>query len=498
MNRRVAAVLMYAAGVLVTGATTLRAQDWTTAGYDAQRSSWVRSDAKISPDNLRKPGFQLLWKVDVGSGSTPVLLDLLIGDRGFRSLGFVGSKADHVLAIDTDLGRTEWERGFPSPPRAGSPACAAGFTPGLTRATNAAVPAAAYGGRRSGQGAQSAVGEPGQGAVTLPAARRPGDVVIPFKAPPRPPPQQPSRPRPNLHPFPLVYALASDGTLHTLNVMDGSDADPPVPFLPPYSDARGLIVVDDVAYVATNAGCGKAPAGVWALDLGSKQVTTRTTAGIAGAVGPAIGPDGTIYVATTSGELQAFEPRTLAPKGAYRAAGPGFTSSPVIFEQGGSMLIAAASRDGRIHLVSAARLAAVTAPAGPTAGPGGAAGATVSWSDSSGTRWLLAAAGGGVVAWRVIDEGGVPTLQPGWTSREIVSPLTPMVINGVVFAVSSGPGPSGASVLYALDGATGRELWSSGTAIAGVARGGLAGESGQVYVGTSDGTLYAFGFPMEH
>ena len=29
-------------------------------------------------------------------------------------------------------------------------------------------------------------------------------------------------------------------------------------------------------------------------------------------------------------------------------------------------------------------------------------------------------------------------LEPGWVSRDLVSPLTPLVINGVVFAVSSG------------------------------------------------------------
>ncbi len=496
MRKYLAAVLMYAGGVVVWG-PVVRAQDWTTGGYDAQRSSWVRSDAKISPDKLRKPGFQLLWKVNTGGVSSPVLLDLLIGHRGFRALGFVSGKADHVIALDTDLGRTEWERRLPSPP-AGSPACAASLSPGLARATNAAVPAAAYGGGNAGQFARSAVGEPGEGAVTLVAAARRRDAA------PRPAPVStpaPSRERPSPHPFPVLYALASDGALRTLNAMDGSDADPPVPFLPPHADARGLIVVDDVAYVATSAGCGTAPAAVWALDLGSKQVATwRAPAGggsgIAGALGPAIGPDGTIYVATTSGTVQALEPRTLAPKSAYRSGGPGFASSPVIFEQSGSTLIAAASRDGRIHLVDGARMASVTTPGGPTTGL--AAGAAVSWADSSGTRWLLAAARSGVVAWKVIEQNGAPTLQAGWTSRDMPSPLTPMVINGVVFAVASGPPPAGPSVLYALDGATGRELWSSGTAIAGVARGGLSGESGQVYVGTSDGTLYAFGFPMEH
>ena len=52
--------------------------------------------------------------------------------------------------------------------------------------------------------------------------------------------------------------------------------------------------------------------------------------------------------------------------------------------------------------------------------------------------------------------------------------------------------------LYALDGATGKELWSSGTTITSFARAALSAGGGQVYVVTFDNTLYAFGVPMEH
>ena len=98
-----------------------------------------------------------------------------------------------------------------------------------------------------------------------------------------------------------------------------------------------------------------------------------------------------------------------------------------------------------------------------------------------------------------------PALDAAWVSRELVSPLTPAVVNGVVFAVSSGEtstartGRSGKAVVYALDGATGKELWSSGAAIGSFVHGGaLSVGNSQVYLGTHDGTLYAFGFPMEH
>ncbi len=58
------------------------AGDWMTSGNDPQRSSWVRTDPKISADSMQKPGFQLLWKLPLrndpkpsNSLTPPVLLD---------------------------------------------------------------------------------------------------------------------------------------------------------------------------------------------------------------------------------------------------------------------------------------------------------------------------------------------------------------------------------------------------------------------------------------
>ena len=64
---------------------------------------------------------------------------------------------------------------------------------------------------------------------------------------------------------------------------------------------------------------------------------------------------------------------------------------------------------------------------------------------------------------------------------------------------ASGGARAGSAVLYALDGTTGKELWTSGAAITSfVHSGGLSGGDGQVYVPTYDNTLYAFGIPLEH
>jgi outer membrane protein assembly factor BamB len=105
------------------------------------------------------------------------------------------------------------------------------------------------------------------------------------------------------------------------------------------------------------------------------------------------------------------------------------------------------------------------------------------------------ATNGAILALKVVTEGGKPAVQPAWISRDLTAPVTPLVVNGVVFAVSaSKPQP----VLYAMNGTTGKEIWSSSKTITSP----LSGRSfwsgtGQVYVGTLDGTVYAFGFPME-
>src|SRR5579883_1156278 len=92
--------------------------DWMTAGSDAQRSSWIRTDAKISPASLRKGGFDITFKIAADpsareSLAAPLTLNSYIGYRGFRSLVFLGATADKVIGVDTDLGRIEWRRELP-------------------------------------------------------------------------------------------------------------------------------------------------------------------------------------------------------------------------------------------------------------------------------------------------------------------------------------------------------------------------------------------------
>jgi outer membrane protein assembly factor BamB len=53
-------------------------------------------------------------------------------------------------------------------------------------------------------------------------------------------------------------------------------------------------------------------------------------------------------------------------------------------------------------------------------------------------------------------------------------------------------------VLYAMNGTNGAALWNSGqTMTAALSGRSFWSATGQVYVGTTDGVVYAFGYPME-
>ena len=480
--------------------------DWFAGGGDAQRSGWVRTDPKINPHSItNNPDFRFLWKIKTASQpSDTVTLSRYIGYRGFRSFGFVVGTSGNVTAIDTDLGRIEWQKTASGGASAGGSAgCPAGTTAGVARPTSAEFPSEAGAGRgfgfARGGPAKSEVGAPGEGAATIQeiAAR----AATAGARGPMPPGAsrgaRAGRGAPGYNPFmrapAFLYLLTADGMLHAMYVSNGEEPNPAEKFVPANADAQGLIVVDNVAYAATVHGCGGVPDQVWALDLESKQVNSwkAGSGGIAGTGGPAFGGDGTVYITTGDGVLISLEPKTLKPKEAYNAGAP-FTSSPVVFQYKDKALIAAATKDGKIHLLDAA------APASAVATVAGNASSLATWQDAAGTRWLLGADAHHVTAWKLGENGGAPALAEGWTSPQMTAPLAPMIVNGVVFAADGGS-RSTPAVLYAFDGESGKELWSSGkTMTSYVQGGGLSAESSQLYLGTNDGTFYAFGFWIEH
>jgi hypothetical protein len=538
--------------------------EWTTSAHDAQRTSWIDGDERLTRQAVQKGEFQFLWKAkfenearQLNSLTQPVLLDRLIGFRGFKALAFIGGSADRLFAIDTDLGRPYWTTVLNYSANTGGPPapsweCPGGLIATPTRRTALAPSAFGGGGGRGERGVRtgSAVGEPGKGAAVL------SQMQPRRAAAPAPQGRQEGDARVAAVPFggvDPVYAMGSDGMLHTLGASNGADQVPPVAFLPPSARPSALIWVDGMVYTSTSNECGAAPNAVWAIDLTTsdpKPAVWKTGgANVAGTGGPTLGTTGDLYVAlsakapgiATSGStadtpdgdaVVVLDGHTLRVKDWFSAAGADFNTSPIVIHEKDRDLIATAGNDGRLYLLDGKSVGGsdhktplfVT----PKYTAAGAGGALATW-ESDGTRWILAPAvgavqgsarstangvtpNGAIVAFKLVDQGGKPTLEPAWSSRDLTSPLGPIVVNGMVFAASSGEyrGTGGRltaaqrarrsvpAVLYLLDGLTGKELWSSGKTVTSFARAGLSAASGQVYLVTYDNQLFVFGIPMEH
>src|SRR5205814_2184740 len=136
---------------------------------------------------------------------------------------------ENVFAIDTDLGRIEWQKHFNLAPAEGSSTCPGGMTAAVASPATSAFPMGNAGGRgNGGRGgpAKSGVGQPFEGAVTIsqavaapPQALFPQGAIPPGRAG-RGPARMPE----------LLHALSSDGLLHAMYVSNGEEPALPLKF----------------------------------------------------------------------------------------------------------------------------------------------------------------------------------------------------------------------------------------------------------------------------
>jgi outer membrane protein assembly factor BamB len=469
-----------------------RGGNWPTSGGDAQRSRWEGADARISKDTVKD--LQLLFKIKLESqakGSRPllppVIMGRLISYRGFRELAFVGSNADIVYAIDADLGTIFWQKHLEYSTREPQVTVPAPYCPGgMTSTPTMSVPGAAA--------------PRGAGAPPLPTGRggaTPAGSFIAGTA--------------------SVYAISSDGRLHRLNVSTGDDIVQPLQVLPANSRTSNLMMVNNTIYTVTSPACNLTKNAVWAIDLSvdPPRVTSfaLNTGEVAGTEDPVIGSDGTVYV-QTFGRLLALNAGDLALKGYFTLTNHrgasyvllGEVSAALVFQFKNRDMIATVNRDHQLLLLDSTSLGADhETPLYQIASPP-ISGSLSTWQDADGTRWVLApvwgrngaSPNGSITAFKVEEQAGKTVLTPAWVSRDMNSPLPPVIASGVVFALSAGKGGTRAT-LYALDAATGKELYSSRNLIAAPASlAGMSISNGRVYFSTLDGTMYAFGMFMEH
>src|SRR5262245_52885577 len=93
--------------------------EWLTARGDAQRTSWIRTDAKISVDSMSKPGFELQWKATFDNANRQTYgLGQGVSASGvtlFIPMSIVTGSSNNVYAIDSDTGYLVWQRHFDAP-----------------------------------------------------------------------------------------------------------------------------------------------------------------------------------------------------------------------------------------------------------------------------------------------------------------------------------------------------------------------------------------------
>src|SRR3954468_18888681 len=191
INRTITGAVAFAGAVALA---TVHAQvgrggsEWLTARGDAQRTSWIRTDPKISVESMSSPGFDLQWTTTLdnrarglyglGQGVTANGVTL------FVPMSIVSGSSNNVYAIDNDTGYVVWQRHFDAAMPAPTPGCPGGITAAATRIVSLAPPPItlpAAGGGRAAQGYRGVIGESGQG-VPLEARGR-GQVRPPPGAP---------------------------------------------------------------------------------------------------------------------------------------------------------------------------------------------------------------------------------------------------------------------------------------------------------------------------
>ena len=563
---------------------------WLTALADAQRTSWIRTDDKISVAALSKPGFEQQWKAKLDNQP-----------RGLHGLG-AGCDGERRDAVRADVARRRQleqrvrDRQRPRLRRVAAAfrrtvarcdaACAGGITSAATRivrldAAGSRSRARVRGGGRGAVGYRSLLGEPGEGVPVEGRAAGPGRAAAirrrrrgagrgapagveqgaarrgaaPRRAPARPAPggqpveRIPGAPRreESASPFGFLfrpsgvgYVVSSDGMLHVLGLASGKDIQRPAPFLPANasgprrlrSTRRSMPRRQGIAAARPTA-CGRS---IWTAKP-SRSCRGRPTAETSSARSPSprtARSSRRSVPGQASGDgkanaIVALDPKDAAAEGLVLPADgrvrhgsddrPSQRQGPRCRGDEGRTCPAAglriAWRRGSRHAAHCIEAVRWRRRHGRARCARRLAAAR---SRSEATSWILLpvtgrlAAGARHATGRIRRRGGCAEAgrrgrhalaRPGWVSHDlaVAGDTAHRQRRGVRArdgrALDSGRDEHPA-VLHAYDGATGKRLWNSGKAMTTPASpGSMWSGLGQIYIGTHDGTLHAFGFNDE-
>jgi outer membrane protein assembly factor BamB len=427
---------------VTTGCVLLSGADWPTDGGNPQRTAWQRDETILNKQNVKN--MKLLWKIqldnkpqEMHSLFPPLIAGRVNTPNGPKEIAIQAGSSDNIYAIDVATGKLLWKKHFeyPTPARRGQPGdplC----PPGLT-ATPVLGPSSATGDR-------------------------------------------------------VVYALAGDGKLHTLNVADGESVATPFQFGYPNGKSYALNLWNDVVFTTTAQGCAGNPNQIWAVNLKdpAKKVMTVNpkSGGLWGRTGAAIDSSGTAWAPTGDGR---YDPENqVYGNGLIGARVEGgelklkdwfepknwlwlfkrdldMQVTPAIFPFKGRELMITGSKECRVYLLDTKSAGGADHQTPLYRTPllcneevdfqsAGIWGSMASWEDSKGTRWGLTpfwgpshpnfkppvsygpVTHGAIVAFKVEEKNGKFQLTPAWMSRDMDQAEPPVIANGVVFAYGSG------------------------------------------------------------
>jgi hypothetical protein len=502
------------------------ATNFLTEGVDSARTGWVRDEKVFSPANVGRT--KLLWtaKLDSKPRAMHNLFAPLVAERvttpdGQRELGLVAGVSDDLFGIDVATGRQIWHRRFDStlanPGGTNDTLCPGGLTAVPTMAETSPGTYTVYAVSWDGRLRQINLAD-GKDAA-------PPEKFIPGGGKPY---------ALNLHDN-VIYTATAQGCGGLTNAFYSFDL----------KSRRASAFIPAGGGLWGRRGAAIDPEGRVFLGTGDAQFDPLTRR---------LG-NGIVAVKLDAGRQLQLVDYFGAPNANWLwRRDLDVNTTPVAFDHRGRKFLVGTSKECRLWLLDRDALGGEdhrttlhTTPlicndeqAFDAQGIWGALGA---WQDDKGTQWVIAPfwgpvargfkapieharpTGGGVAAFKLEGKGNTWRLNPAWLSRDMDLGEQAVIANGIVFAyaggedasqvepdkawdepggpaygggLSSGPARrvpnSRHAVLYALDGQTGKELWSSGNQIASWNHfSGLTVANGRAYIATFDGVLYCFG-----
>lgn len=513
----VTCALLAAASIAAPLAQGSGKANWLMDGGDPHKNAWQRQEAIITPESVRT--MKLAWKIQLDNRPrqmhnlfpTLIVSDVATKD-GPKEIGVVAGISDNVYGIDLARGTQLWKRTFDS--------------------TFVEPPDGRYGVLCPGGLTATPVIGPGEGdgkyiayAISWDGRLRKMDVATGEEIAP---------PEPFLPPNGKPYALNLWKNVIYTTTAQGCGGNPN-------------------AFYAYDLATRKV--GQFLPGSGGMWPRSGATMGKDGTIYAGSGdgdyyPERQIFGQSIIGVKQDPETRALVMKDWFtpsnavwlRKRDLDMNVSGPIFDWKGKEYLVESSKECRLWLLDTAALGGedhrtpvyrtpLVCNEDVNFASTGTWGAMASWEDSDGTRYVVVpfwgpkhsqfsapieygdVTRGAIATFKMEEKAGRVVLSPVWLSQDMDRAEPPVIANGVVFAYGSGENTAQAdterglgfntavnriarsthATIYALDGRTGKTLWSSGDQIKSFNHfSGLSVANGRVYIGTYDGMLYSF------